>query len=68
MASFEERFCLRNPTLLQAVRRDLELLADSGRFLLLWATLGRRVRRAARRAQAGGEPLFLEDILKADKE
>jgi hypothetical protein len=64
MASFEEQFYLENPSRWQAWCRDVRLLLWLARRALLWLTRGVLVRWAYRRAQARGEPLVLEDILR----
>ena len=63
MPSFEEKFYLTNPGLLQRARRDIALLLDSFAFLALWFTLGRKIRRAYRRAQQENTEAILEDML-----
>lgn len=64
MSSFEEKFYLQNPSLIQRLRRDLRLCCDSLRFFFLWLTKGRRIRRAYRRAQGSNTQLIMEDLFK----
>ncbi len=63
MSSFESRFILKNPGLLQATRRNIVLLVDSTLFLLLWMTKGRKIRKALREAETEGRTFYLEDHL-----
>lgn len=64
MSSFEERYYLTNPTFTQRLRRDVRMILDSTRFLFLWATLGRRLRKGVKEAERAGMPLMLEDWLR----
>ena len=64
MPSFEQQFYLENPTRWQAFRRDVRLLLLLARYALLWLTRGVLVRRAYRRAQASGEALELETVIR----
>tara|TARA_B100000809_G_scaffold209008_1_gene211858 strand:- start:209 stop:406 length:198 start_codon:yes stop_codon:yes gene_type:complete len=63
MSSFESRFYLKNPTLLQSIRRNIVLLADSLVFLFIWMTKGRQLRKALREAETVKHTLYLEDHL-----
>ena len=63
MSSFESRFYLKNPTLLQSIRRNIVLLADSLVFLFIWMTKGRQLRKALREAETVKRTLYLEDHL-----
>ena len=63
MTSFEEQFYLENPSRWQMFTRNLRLLWWLWQRAWLWLTLGRRIRRAYREAQASGEPVVLEDLL-----
>lgn len=62
MSSFEERYCLSNPTWRQRLRRDLALLVDSLTFFGIWLTRGRRLRRAYQQAQKDQTQIILEDM------
>jgi len=62
MASFEDKFYRRNPSRLERWRRDLALLGESAAFLALWATKGRRLRRAVRRAERRGEQVVIDGL------
>ena len=64
MSSFEEKYYLTNPTLMQRLRRDARMIRDSARFLILWATLGRRLRKGVKEAERTGTQLVLEDWLR----
>jgi hypothetical protein len=63
MSSFESRFYLKNPTLLQSIRRNIVLLIDSLVFLFIWMTKGRQLRKALREAETVKHTLYLEDHL-----
>ncbi|MGI9228409.1 MAG: hypothetical protein ACR2P9_00945 [Gammaproteobacteria bacterium] len=63
MASFEEKFYLQNPGLLDRLKRDWRLVRESLQFLLLWATLGHRLRKACRKAKQDNTQVVLEDLL-----
>lgn len=62
MSSFEQRYYVRNATLLQRLRRDVRLAWENLSFLFLWLTRGRRIRRAYRRAQDADTQLIIEDL------
>lgn len=62
MSSFEERYCLSNPTWGQRLRRDIALLVDSLSFFGVWLTRGRRLRRAYQQAQKDQTQIILEDM------
>lgn len=62
MSSFEERYYLANPTYAQRLRRNVRLALDSARFLVLWATRGRRLRALVRQAERDGSQVVLEDF------
>ncbi len=64
MSSFEEKYYLTDPTFMQRLRRDARMVVDSARFLVLWATLGRRLRKAVKDAERKGVPIVLEDWLR----
>jgi hypothetical protein len=64
MSSFEEQFVLRNPTRRKALQRDLALLRNSARFLWLWLTRGRAVRRLLREAERCGQVVYLDDLFR----
>ena len=66
MHSFEEKYYLTSPTFAQRLRRDARMVADSARFLILWATLGRRLRKGVKEAESKGTQIVLEDWLKVD--
>ena len=63
MPSFEEKFYLQNPGLKQRLKRDLRLWWENLRFLWLWATLGRRLRKACRKSKAENARIVLDDLL-----
>ena len=63
MRSFESRFILNNPSLRQRLKRDIDLLFDSLKFLITWISKGRQIRKALRQAQEQDKTLFLEDYL-----
>ena len=60
MPSFEERFYLEDPTLLQRLRRNIALIADSLVFVWIWATAGRQIRRRYRKAKAEDKVLLVD--------
>ena len=63
MASFEQRFYRRQGGLLTRLRRDAALAWNSLAFLWLWATAGRRLRRACRQAASEQQVPLLEETL-----
>ena len=63
MESFEGRYYLAEASSGRRLLRDARMVLDSLRFLLLWATVGWRLRRAVRRAQRDATQLVLEDLL-----
>lgn len=65
-ASFETRYYLGEAPWHARLWRDLRILAGSARFLWLWLTVGRRVRRAVREAERAGRTVCLEDLFGAD--
>ena len=67
LSSFEEKYYLANPTFTQRLRRDARMVVDSARFLILWATLGRRLRAAVKEAERSGSQLVLEDWLSSQQ-
>lgn len=66
--SFEEKYYLTNPSLLQRVRRDIALFMDSFAFLVVWLTQGRKIRRAYRQAQLDNTEIILEDLMEEDQQ
>jgi hypothetical protein len=65
MRSFDERFHLKEPGLLKVIARDIRLFA----YLLgiAWknATIGRRIRKHFIACRAKGQPLYVDEALKA---
>ena len=68
MPSFEEKYYLTNPGLLQRIRRDVALFLDNFAFLFLWLTQGRKIRRDYHQAQQEGTEIILEDLLERDQQ
>ncbi|MFQ5661274.1 MAG: hypothetical protein ACE5GZ_12685 [Gammaproteobacteria bacterium] len=68
MNSFEKRYYLQDPGLLQRIRRDLMLLTDTIKLLLYWLIKGHTIRRDYKRAQREGDTLFLEDLFNDKQE
>ncbi len=62
MATFSELFYLEEATRWQRFKRDLRLIKFMINMLWRWATAGRKVRIAYRRAQANGGTLWLDDL------
>lgn len=62
MSSFEEQYILRDPTWWRRTARDVALLANSLRFLLIWATKGWTVRRLLAKAERQGKVVCIEDL------
>lgn len=64
-ASFESRYYLGEATWTARRWRDLRIIGSSARFLWLWLTLGRRVRRVVATAEREGRVAHLEDLFDA---
>lgn len=63
--SFESRYYLGDAAWPARLWRDLRIIGSSARFLWLWITLGRRVRRAVQEAERHGRVVYLEDLFGA---
>lgn len=63
MPSFEEKYYLENPSLLDRLKRDFRMLRENLLFLLLWATKGRKLRAAYRKAKDENGVVVLDDLL-----
>ncbi|MFK7967321.1 MAG: hypothetical protein AB8C46_25455 [Burkholderiaceae bacterium] len=62
--TFDAQFVLTKGGRFERLRRDVRVLKFLGMTFLLWATKGRRVRRAYQQAKASGQPFVLErDVL-----
>lgn len=64
-ASFESRYYLGTASWRARLWRDLRIIGSSARFVWMWLTLGRRVRRAVAAAQREGRVAHLEDLFDA---
>lgn len=64
-ASFESRYYLGAAPWHTRLWRDLRIIGSSARFIWLWLTLGRRVRRAVADAERDGRVLCLEELFGA---
>lgn len=58
--TFDAQFVLTEGGTYQRFKRDLKVLWFLFGVLLFWATKGRTIRRAYRRARADGQPFVLE--------
>lgn len=67
MQSFEQRYYLRNPGFTQKLVRDARFFLETCQFILLWATKGRRLRKALREAQKNDSQIILERFLEEEK-
>ena len=61
MSSFEERFYIENPSLAQALWRNLRLLGMLSLGAWTWLVKGFRLRRELRIRRQRGEVVILED-------
>lgn len=64
-ASFENRYYLGEANFAQRIWRDLRIIGSSARFVWMWMTLGRRVRRATAAAERENRVVHLEDLFGA---
>ena len=64
MKSFEDRFYLQDAGFLRRAARDVLLFCYLASKVLLWVVLGRRVRKAYRRAERSGAPLAVDELHK----
>ncbi len=64
-ASFESRYYLGDAPWTARLWRDLCIIGSSARFVWLWLTVGRRVRRAVADAEREGRVLCLEELFGA---
>ncbi len=62
MATFEEKFVLRERGLVRHLWRDLRVLAHLAKFLWMWFRVARRVRADYRRKDANGETYWLDKV------
>jgi hypothetical protein len=62
MAGFEEEYVLGEASLGRRLGRDWRLFRHLVRVLWMWCTVGRRLRRAYRAAEAGGPPVIIDRL------
>ena len=62
MAGFEKEFVLGESSWRQRLARDCRLAVHLLRVLRMWATVGRRLRRATGEAQRAGRPLPIDSL------
>jgi len=66
MKSFQERFYLRERTLLKILWRDLRMLAYILQVACAWLLTGGRVRRAYRRCERQGATWWIDELGRED--
>ena len=62
MAGFEKEFVLGESSWRQRLARDRRLAAHMLRVLWMWATLGRKLRRATEEAARAGRPMPIDRL------
>lgn len=62
MAGFEKEFVLGESSWRQRFARDRRLAAHMLRVLWMWATVGRRLRRATAEAERAGRALPIDSL------
>ena len=64
MPSFEDRFYRQNPSMLQRLGRNSQLVSWLAGRVLAWFYPGRRLRKAYIKAQQERQQIVLEDFIK----
>ncbi len=62
MAGFEKEFVLGEATWRQRLARDWRLAVHMLRVFRMWATVGRKLRRATAEAERAGRPLPIDSL------
>ena len=62
MAGFEAEYVLGEATRLERLKRDWRLGKHMLRILWMWMTVGRRLRRATREAEAAGTSFKIDHL------
>ncbi len=66
MSSFEDRFYRTNKSVWPRIKRNFLLALWIAKIISTWFILGRRLRKASRRAMREGDVLYLDDLINSE--